>query len=245
MVKDAEGPWGGPTPPREPPSRRPGPPLKPGPPKGPGEPAFNAPWPALLLAGLMVAGYLAKLFLLARTPALNVILSRAAIEEGRWGVLLTSLFVQNSVISAVISTAFALTLGTPIARCFGGRPLQGAGLILFYIACGLVGEAVFLAIHWEAGGLSTVGSSGALSGLIGGASRLLGRPQEEGPNLAPIFSRPVIVIGAAWLVMNLIVAIAGLAANMSQAQVGIEPQVAGFVGGVLLVGVFARLLRPR
>lgn len=243
MVKDPDGPWGRPTAP-DGPARAP---LKlPGkPPKPPGEPMFNAPWPALLLAGLMVAGYLAQVFLFKKIAFLDVILSRAALEEGRWAVLLTSLFVQNSFASAAISTLFAVALGAPIARCFGGRPLQGAGLIVFYIVCGLVGEATFLAIHWEAGGLSTLGSSGAVSGLIGGASRLMGRPQAAGPNLAPVISRQVIVIGGVWLTLNLIVAVAGLAAGLSQTQVGIEPQVAGFLAGLLLVGVFARWLRPQ
>ena len=58
-----------------------------------------------------------------------------------------------------------------------------------------------------------------------------------------MFSPAVLRMGAGWFGINLMMAFSGdlLIPGKAYAVVGWQPHVAGFVAGVLLVGVFARL----
>jgi membrane associated rhomboid family serine protease len=224
------GPWSGPEPPPEDeaPAR---------------EPMFNVPWPALALVVVIVGGYAvqSRLSDLALEP---FVFSPAALGEGRWWTLVTHIFLHGNWIHALSNAAFVLAFGTPVARFFGTR---GWGVVLyfaFYLICGAVAALGFAAVH-PGGSEAMVGASGAASGLVGVAARLVaGRGR-----LGPIFAPFVLTMGAAWLVVNLITAgvmafgASGLLPGTGGAGVAWEVHLAGFLAGVLLISPFAWLLR--
>jgi membrane associated rhomboid family serine protease len=78
---------------------------------------------------------------------------------------------------------------------------------------------------------------------MGGAARLIGGEGRVGP----VFSRSVIAMGAAWLVVNVIMAFTGGALMPGAGEAGIawEAHLAGFVAGVLLIGPFGWLAGRR
>ena len=61
--------------------------------------------------------------------------------------------------------------------------------------------------------------------------------------LGPLFSKAVTGMGAAWLIVNVIMALTGsaLIPGAGDSGVGWEAHLAGFAAGVLLIGVFGRL----
>jgi membrane associated rhomboid family serine protease len=137
-----------------------------------------------------------------------------------------------------MNAAFAVAFGSPVARFFG---LGGRGvgvLALFYVVCGVLANLAFAGVHpHEATPL--VGASGAISGLMGAAARLIGGRGEVGPMLSP----PVLAIGAATIVANLLVAGTGLAPGLGGSTIAWEAHLGGFLAGVLLIGPTARLAR--
>lgn len=220
-----------------------------GPPPGPApqpeprrgrEPMFNAPWPALTLLVLIVGGYALQ----SRFPLETVVgafaFSAKALAQGRYGVLLTSLFVHGGWAHALMNAAFALAFGTPVARFFGARAGEAALFFAFYLACGVLASLGYAAVH-PASATALVGASGAVSGLMGAAARLIaGRGR-----LGPIFSTPVLGMGAAWVIVNVLIGViaTGLVPGAEGAGIAWEAHLAGFAAGVLLISPFAWLAR--
>ena len=62
--------------------------------------------------------------------------------------------------------------------------------------------------------------------------------------LGPIFGPRVISLGLGWLVVNLVMAVAGGLLTMGAGAVAWEAHLIGFAAGVLLIGLFARWAGP-
>lgn len=223
----ARGPWSGQDPQRD--VRRPE-----------REPVFNAPWPALLLVALIVGGYALQRrvpddFLIARYA-----FSPAALLQHRWTTLVTALFLHGNWGHALMNAAFALAFATPVARFFGTRWSGAILFFAFYLVCGALSNLGYAAVHWGSAA-AVVGASGALSGLMGAAARLIA----GGGRLGRIFSPPVIGMGAAWVIVNLLIGTVGSAFVPGSGGAGVawEAHLAGFLAGVLLAGPFAWLAR--
>lgn len=201
-------------------------------------PAFNAPWPALLLVVLIVGGYAIQ----SRFPIGQVVdafaFSPAALEAGRWQTLFTSLFVHGGWGHAVMNGAFALAFATPVARFFGERLAGILVFFVFYLVCGALSSLGYAALHLG-DALPLVGASGAISGLMGAAARLI----DGRGGLGRLFSPPVLGMGGAWLVVNVLVGAlgGGFVPGVGAAAVAWEAHVVGFLAGVLLIGLFGRL----
>jgi membrane associated rhomboid family serine protease len=84
-----------------------------------------------------------------------------------------------------------------------------------------------------------VGASGAVSGLMGAAARLIAGQGRVGP----LFSRTVLGMGGGWVAINLLIAVFGgqILPGSGSAGVAWEAHIAGFVAGALLIGLFGRL----
>lgn len=205
------------------------------------EPMFNAPWPAVLLLAVIVGGYAVQSRFPAEATAGLWGYSPEAVAEGRWVTLVTALFLHGNWPHALMNAAFALAFATPVARYFGARPLGVASFFAFYLASGVLANLAFGAMHPASNAL-LVGASGAVSGLMGGASRLMAG---QGWRLGPILSRPVLGMGGAWLAINLLIGLIGsqLIPGAGGAGIAWEAHVAGFVAGVFLVGPFAWIAR--
>ena len=207
------------------------------------EPMFNVPWTTLAIAVVIVCGYAVQ----SRLPDFTLepyVFSPAALAEGQWWTLLTHLFLHGSWLHALSNAAFVVAFGTPVARWFGTRGWGVPLYFVFYLLCGVLAALGFTAVH-PGGQQAMIGASGAASGLVGVAARLVaGRGR-----LGPIFAPFVLTMGASWLFVNLLVAgvmavgATGLIPGTGGAGVAWEAHLAGFLAGVLLASPFAWLLR--
>lgn len=206
-------------------------------PHTPHEPMFNAPWPAVALAAVILGGYALQ----GQAPDAVVMayaFAPADLDAGRWETLVTALFLHGSWIHALMNAAFALAFGTPLARFLGTRGIGVVLFFIFYLACGVLANLGYAAIHPHQPE-ALVGASGAVSGLMGAAARLIAGRGE----LGGVFSRTVLGFAAGWIAVNLILAVVGFAPGSGDAQIAWEAHLAGFFVGVLLIGPIARVGR--
>src|SRR6185295_11159369 len=107
-----------------------------------------------------------------------------------WPRMVSMMFVHGGWAHAIMNALAALAFGPPVARLLGSD-LRGAALFfLFYLVCGVLANLGYSLLHL--GSIDpVVGASGAVSGLMGAATRLFGREQ----GLSPILSRPVLSLG--------------------------------------------------
>ncbi len=134
----------------------------------------------------------------------------------------------------------ALAFGAPVARLMGSGARGALGFFAFYLLSAALSSLGYAVLHLHDVN-PVVGASGAVSGLMGAASRLFGR----GDQLAPIWSRPVISLGASWVIVNTLMAVFGATPFMPGAMIAWEAHIAGFLAGVLLIGPTARLFGSR
>ena len=202
------------------------------------EPVFNAPWQAVAAVVLIVGGYAVQTLFPVDAILAAYAFSPANLAPGRWETIITSIFLHGSWAHAMMNGAFALAFSTPLARLFGPK-VEGALLFFgFYVLAGVLANLGYAAVH-PGGHIPVVGASGAVSGLMGAAARLIGGHGRAGP----LFSKPVLGMGAAWVAINLLVALFGGAIMPGAGGAGVawEAHIAGFIVGVLLIGPFARL----
>ena len=95
-----------------------------------------------------------------------------------------------------------------------------------------------------------VGASGAVSGLMGGAIRILYAERsthlgEEAPSLAPIYSRPVLFFSAVWLGVNVVVCVTGLGLTEEGELIAWVAHMGGFFAGLLGIGLIDPMNRHK
>ena len=200
------------------------------------EPFFNAP-------GASVARCLGLIALYAVQSVTNPDawierygLSREQLVGGRWATLLTCMFVHIGWMHVLSNAAVAFAFGPPVARLMGTGPRGSVVFFAFYLVCGVIGGLGLVAMDADPRDLS-VGASGAISGLLGGAVRLIDRRGLVGP----LWSRTAIIFTAVWLVINYVVGAFGLTPGAIGIPVAWQAHMAGFLAGLLLIGPFARL----
>ncbi|MBS0332215.1 MAG: rhomboid family intramembrane serine protease [Proteobacteria bacterium] len=218
-------------------SRGPGPqPLEPPTTPRP-EPVFNAPWQAVAVVALIVGGYAIQLLFDKDAVISAWAFSPADLTPARWETVVTSIFLHGNWSHAMMNGAFALAFAAPLARLFGPK-MDGALLFFsFYVVCGVLANLGYALAH-PGGHMPVIGASGAVSGLMGAASRLIAGQGRVGP----LFSRTVLGMGGGWIAINLLIAFGGgrLLLGAGDAGVAWEAHVAGFIAGALLIGLFAR-----
>ena len=209
-------PWGEPTPQRE--------------------PMFNAPWTLVLLPALLIGLYALQSTLLSDAVRDQWALSPPALLQGRLWVLLTSLFLHGSWPHVLMNSVAILAFGSPAARLMGTDHRGAAAFFAFYLACGALAGLGFAAA--DPGDLMpVVGASGAASGLLGAASRLI---QGQG-RIGSMFGSTVLGMALAWAIANVVLGVSGLTPGAAGMPVAWQAHLAGYVAGVLLIGPFARL----
>jgi membrane associated rhomboid family serine protease len=170
-------------------------------------------------------------------------LSAAALAEGRWWTPFTSMFMHAGLAHLIFNLIALSQLGPIVALRFGrdGRAL--VTYLAFYLLCGLIGDAVYLAIH-PASAVPMIGASGAIFGLWGASARL-------GPNgsLVPIFSRQVWRQTQGAIVSNLVIMAivllpALMSGQLSMGGIAWEAHLGGYLAGLLLVGLPVFRARP-
>lgn len=202
------------------------------------EPMFNAPWTIVLLTAVIVAGYAIQSRFPLQLVADAWAFSPSLLGEGEWERLITSQFLHGDWMHALMNAGFALAFGTPVARFFGMRPMGVVLFFAFYLVCGVLSSLAYAAVHQNEHS-ALMGASGAVSGFMGAAARLMaGRGW-----IGPILSRPVLSLGGVWIAINLVIGIIGTRFLPVAEGFGIawEAHIAGFVAGVLLFSPFAWL----
>jgi membrane associated rhomboid family serine protease len=142
----------------------------------------------------------------------------------------------------IINCLWLLAFGPIVARRFGS-----VLFLFFFLVCGLAAAAFYLALNWGSP-VPVVGASGAISGLMAAALRMLPgqapwATQSEAP-LAPLFSRQILVFSAIWAAINVMTAVTGLGMGGEGALVAWQAHLGGFLAGLLLCPLFDSL-RPR
>ncbi len=206
------------------------------------EPAFNSPWPALVIPAAILIAYALRGAAGGAHAAAEVFgFSPAALSEGRWGGLLTALFVHSGWTHAGLNAAGALAFGAPVARWIGVRGFGPMIFFAFFLVCGVIGSLGFALVHPGAT-VVLVGASGAVSGLMGAASRMLGAP---GPasGLSPFASPTVIGVAVGWIIVNALMALFGAPGVDVGGPVAWEAHLFGYAAGLLLIGPLLRLRR--
>ena len=194
------------------------------------EPIINAPWSVVAMTVSIIVFY----FFQTRFPFIveSLAFSPASLLGGRYEGLVTSQFLHGSWAHALMNAAFVLAFGAPVARFLGPRTGGAIAFFSFYLLCGVLACLGFAALHWGQDA-PMVGASGAASGLMGAAARLIGGHGRVGP----LFSQAVTGMGAAWIVVNIIMAFTGgaLIPGAGDAGVAWEAHLTGFAAGVLLI----------
>lgn len=150
--------------------------------------------------------------------------------------------IHNDWTHLVINSLWLLAFGPVVARRQG--PLL---FLLFFLICGIVGAFTYVAFNWGSP-VPVVGASGAISGLMAAALRMLpGQAPWAEPNsapLAPIFSRQIVIFTLVWAAINLLAGVTGLTLGGESGQIAWQAHLGGFLAGLLLCGPFDGL-RPR
>lgn len=137
-----------------------------------------------------------------------------------------------------VNSVWLLAFGPVVARRFGTP-----AFLLFFILCGLAGAFCFVAADWGAA-VGAIGASGAISGLMGAAIRMMDirNPYLNGLNLPlqPLASRQVLMFSAAFLLINLISGVFGFLLVGPGQEIAWQDHLGGFAAGLLLSGVFER-----
>ncbi len=201
-------------------------------PRPPREKIFNAPFlPLLIAASMPVLFYLQE-----RLPdqGLSMAFVPSELWRGEWTGLFTSMLLHGNWPHVTMNAVGALAFGAPVGRLMerGPGPLV---FILFYIAAGAVAALGYGLVHPNSMA-PLVGASGAVFGLIGAATRLMGGHGR----VLPLFHPMVLKASAAWMAVNLIVGLIGLAPGADGARIAWEAHAVGFLVGLVAIGPLGR-----
>lgn len=204
------------------------------------EPLINAPLTPLLLCTLLLGLFTAQSGWAGGGVYEAYALIPAKVAAGAPGGLFTHLFLHGGWAHVVLNALGLLAFGAGVARLLGPGPRGTALFLGFYLLCGVIAGLGYVALH-PAGETPVVGASGAVAGLMAGASRLIERPGR----LSGLGSPPVASMAAAWLAINLIAAVVGTLPGAGGASIAWEAHLAGYAAGLLLIGPVARLAGAR
>jgi membrane associated rhomboid family serine protease len=202
------------------------------------EPLVNAPWPALLLALSLVALYAVQASVGGVGAIERFALVPVFVGAGDRMGLLTHLFLHGGWPHVLLNALGLLAFGAAVSRLLGQGARGAAVFLLFYLLCGVLAGLAFVALH-PTGHSPVVGASGAVAGLMAGASRLIERPGQ----LSGWSGRPVVAMAAAWLAINAVAAVFGTLPGAGGASIAWEAHLAGYAAGLLLIGPALRLAR--
>ena len=216
----------------------------------PREPIFNQmPTGVATLIGIIITAHLvfsiqnqetqkAALATFALSPAQFA----QDISAGNWTSALAMLFgyqfLHGGTLHLVMNLAMLLQAG-PIAEA-GLRRNHGSTIliVIFFLLCGVGGGLAFCAFNPGAEGV-TIGASGAISGIFAGF--LWGAIGLARPGQAMLM--PVLASAVVFLLIN--VGLAALARGFNFVPIAWESHLGGFISGLILYPLFARLGRPR
>lgn len=212
----------------------------------PREPFLHAPRSVLALIAVLVAIHV----VVTLVPVPDAMLAPYVFISSRYVngaaplALVVPLFshqlLHGSYFHLTVNCLWLLAFGPVVARRLGGLTF-----LVFFFLCGAAGALTELAFTWGSTA-QMVGASGAVSGLMGAAFRMMRWPGvPSGVRLVPVLSRPLVMASLTWLILNAVVGIAGfgLGANQGDVQIAWQAHMGGYLFGLLSIGLFDRLRR--
>ena len=150
--------------------------------------------------------------------------------------------LHNDWTHLVLNSLWLLAFGPVVARRLG--PVL---FLIFFLICGVAGALTYVGFNWGSP-IPVVGASGAISGLMAAALRMLpGQAPWAEPvtaPLAPLFSRQILIFTAVWAAINILAGVTGLGVGGESGLIAWQAHLGGFLAGLLLCGPFDAL-RPR
>ena len=206
------------------------------------EPVFNVPWPVMTLLGALLAAFAVQMLFGVDPMADRFGFRPSDLADRRSEPLATALFLHGGWAHVLMNAAFLLAFGAAVSRRFGADLKGAAAFFGFYLVCGVLANLGYAALN-PGSPLPVIGASGAVAGLMGAGSRLLGGQGE----LAPFRSQPVIGLAGSWLLINLLfgVVLKGWSPGAGGAPIAWQAHLAGSVAGLLLFSPALRGLRRR
>jgi membrane associated rhomboid family serine protease len=207
------------------------------------ERAINAPVVVVGLIAVLIGSHALRVW--SGTSIEPFAVTDRDLRRGVYAPLVTCLFVHGSWAHVLLNAVFILAFGAPVARRLG-EGLRGAIVFLvFFLVCGVLATLTYADLAAGVARVSgaappfwaLIGASGAASGLMGGAVRLMGPRGRLGPLISPT----VLTMTAAWIVTNLVLGVSGLTPGAGGAAVAWQAHITGYFAGLLLISPFARL----
>lgn len=220
----------------------------------PRQPLFLVPWPVLVLIGLLCTAYAAY----ALAPAdlqqkliVHYALIPAEYAGGAYGVHLRGLwrmvplfsyqFMHGGLEHLGINSVWLLPFGSVVARRYGASLF-----FIFFLVCGALGAVVHLIANWGSFA-AVIGASGAISGLMGAAFRMMEpiMPMLQAPRdshgLLPLSSRQIVLWSMLWIAINVFAGLTGMGTGPGVQMIAWQVHIGGYFAGLLLAGPFAAL----
>ena len=206
------------------------------------EPVFNVPWPVMTMLGMLLAAFAVQMLFGVEPLADRYGFRPSDLTDRRYETLVTALFLHGGWEHVLMNAEFLLAFGAAVSRRFGVDIKGAAAFFGFYMVCGVLANLGYAALN-PGSPLPVIGASGAVAGLMGAGSRLLGREGE----LAPFRSQPVMGLAASWLLINVLfgVVLKGWSPGSGGAPIAWQAHLAGYAAGLLLFSPALRVLRRR
>jgi membrane associated rhomboid family serine protease len=210
----------------------------------PREPFLHAPKSVLWLIAVLIAIHLAVSFI----PVPDDVLMPYVFIPARYTAayvhsvppvelvlpLVSHMFLHAGFLHLIVNCAWLLAFGPVVARRLGGWLF-----LVFFLAAGVAGALMELALTWGATA-GMIGASGGISGLMAASFRMMRWPGvPAGVRLAPLFSRPILVFSGLWMATNLIFGLIGLGAGAD--QIAWQAHMGGYLFGLVAISLFDRL----
>ena len=198
----------------------------------PRERAINIPWSVQALIVILIGIFGIGALLGVDPNATPWGVSPQDLADGRFVNLLTAMFVHGSWMHVLGNCVFAAAFATPVARRFGEDGRGAGAFIVFYLLCGVIGNLGYAALNIGSPN-PVLGASGAIAGMMGAASRMIGRPDGD---LAPFRSQYVIGMAVSWLVINVLfgAVFVGMMPGAGGALIAWQVHLVGYAAGLLL-----------
>jgi membrane associated rhomboid family serine protease len=198
------------------------------------EPFLQVPWTIVALCLALLGLYAVQAALGSDLLIARYALSGQALAEGRYETLITFGFLHDSWTHVIMNTIGAFAFGPPVARLMGLGPRGALVFAAVYLTLDLLSGLGLMAVDPS---VACIGASGAVSGLMGAAARLIAGQGRVGP----LFGRTVVAFTLIFVLANVVLGVFRLTPGALGLAVAWQAHLAGFFAGLLLVGVFARL----
>jgi membrane associated rhomboid family serine protease len=215
------------------------------------EPVFNLPGIILLLIGICTAVQLFRLYVLDPRQDMTFMIDCAFIPIRYTGPYpidfyafispVTYAFLHGGWTHLSVNMIWLAAFGSPLANRMGS-----SRFLAFWIFTGLAAALFHFLAHMN-GNMPVVGASGAISGMMGAASRfgfrigrLDGRPAFAGPILSigqSFLSRAVVTFLVAWFVINLVVGMGWISSGIDS-PIAWQAHIGGFLAGFFCAAFF-------